>query len=188
MHQDGEMAHAPLAHSPEQHSALPPHELPAVLQLVLSATHFPLLQLALQQDSLLVQASLSLMHLVPEQLPFSHRSEQQAVFEPQASPPARQGPMSDLHKLFSHTFEQHWSFDEHALAAPPQTGGDVVPAEPPVAVVVPPVAVVVVAPPVPVVVSTGLLSSPPHLSATIASADSAHNHTGRRHMLDLLSL
>src|SRR6266545_272865 len=174
MHQAGVMAHAPFAHSFEQHSMFAPHELPAVLQPVLSGAHFPLLQLPPQQDSLLVQASLSLMHFVPEQVPLSHRSEQQAVFDPHASPPPKQLPMSDLHKLASHSFEQHWSFVEHALAAPPQMGGDVVPPVPPV--VVPPVDVVV-EPEAPVVppVSPGLLSSPPHLSATIASADSAHN-------------
>jgi len=100
MHHEGVSAQVPLAHDLEQHSVLEPHELPAVLQAKLSGAHVPLLQFPPQQEPLLVQASLSLMHL-SLQVPLSHASEQQAVLVPHALPAAMQAPgcgRTDVHK------------------------------------------------------------------------------------------
>jgi hypothetical protein len=90
----------------EQHSAEPPHVLPAVLQ-VLSGTHFPVAQLPPQHWPLLVQAPLSETHCVAEHMPLIQLSVPHCVLDVQPAFGGRPVGMAQVWAIGSHTFEQH---------------------------------------------------------------------------------
>src|SRR5690348_960385 len=64
----------------EQHSVLPPHGLPSVLQVVLSGVHLPPEQLPPQHWPLSVHAALSAVHWFVWHTPPTQLVEQQSVF------------------------------------------------------------------------------------------------------------
>jgi hypothetical protein len=77
VHQD-EARQRPLVHRPEQQSAPVAQGLFSVLQVVLSGTQAPLVQLPLQHCALLVQTLVSAVHVGRLQTPPTHVPEQQS--------------------------------------------------------------------------------------------------------------
>jgi hypothetical protein len=92
--QNEDALHLPALHSPEQQSALPAQVLPSVLQVVLSGTQVPPVQLPLQQSLLEVHACLSAVHSPRLQTPLVHVPEQQSAADVHAAPRLEQSPPS----------------------------------------------------------------------------------------------
>ena len=82
--------HRPFWQRPEQHSPFPPHGLPEVLQVALSGVQVPFPHLPPQHWASVVQAVLSAVHCVVEQLPLTHENVQHSLFALQAAPEAVQ--------------------------------------------------------------------------------------------------
>ena len=113
----------PFLHRPEQHPPAVPavavQGLPAVRQVVLSAWHFPPVQVPLQHPEDPVQVAPSAIQAVAvaqRWLVASHWRLQQSVFTAQELPAApqalsREAQVSDV---VSHTCVQHCAFDVHA--------------------------------------------------------------------------
>jgi hypothetical protein len=83
----------PPAHSFEQHSALAPQALPAVLHVVLSGVHFPLVHSPLQQSPLAAHARLSETHAFWPHFPPVQVSAQHSVPVVHAAFAAEQTPL-----------------------------------------------------------------------------------------------
>ena len=79
MHQDTANWHVPLLQVFEQHSEPVWHWLPDVLQLSLSATHFPELQLPPQHSAEEAQVPWSEMHAAAEHLLLTQLNPQHSV-------------------------------------------------------------------------------------------------------------
>jgi hypothetical protein len=109
MHHPGVRAHVPLLQNLEQHSSLPPQELPAVRHEPLTGWHAPLAQEPLQQALLVEQAWLSPTQLVAH-TPLLQLREQQSVPDAQAPPDAMHLPIVEPHVavVASQVPEQHW--------------------------------------------------------------------------------
>src|SRR4051812_27789606 len=151
MQNEDPSAHVPFLHRPEQQPPAPPagavQGFPAVRQVVLSAWHFPPVQVPLQQLDEPVQVAPSATQvaaLAQRWLALSHCRLQQSVFTAQELPGAPQVLSREVQvsEVASHTCVQHCAFDVQAtpttLQAPP----------PPAPVWLPPVPVWL--PPVPV--------------------------------------
>jgi len=108
MHQPGVSAHVPPLQNFEQHSSLPPHALPAVLQELFIGWQAPFEQVPLQHEPLPVHGWLSETHEPPHTPPLQ-LSEQQSVPDAHVPPAATHRPIVDAHVPFgSHVAEQHW--------------------------------------------------------------------------------
>jgi hypothetical protein len=110
----------PALHSCEQHSPLPPHGLPSVLQAVLSGAHLLFAQFPLQHWLLPVHASVSATHAWSEHTLLSQRTEQQSVFAAHDEPGCEQvvGLAAQL-PVLSQTPEQHIVPAEHGVPNTP---------------------------------------------------------------------
>jgi hypothetical protein len=96
MHHPGVSAQVPLLQNFEQHSALAPQALPAVLHEVLIGSHVPFAHVPLQHDAFDVHAWLSETQL-PPQMPFVQLSEQQSVPDAHAPPAETHRPTVEPH-------------------------------------------------------------------------------------------
>ena len=126
MQNDEPSAHVPFLQRPEQQPPAPPsgpaQGLPAVRQVVLSAWHFPPVQVPLQQVDELVQVAPSAVQLVAlAQTPrvLSHWRLQQSVFTAQELPAAPQVVIREVQveDVESHTCVQHSAFEVHVAPA-----------------------------------------------------------------------
>jgi hypothetical protein len=132
MQNDDPSAHVPFLQRPEQQPpALPAvavQGLPAVRHVVLSAWHFPPVQVPLQQPAEPVQVAPSAIQVVAVAQtwrPASHWRLQQSVFTAQELPagPQALSREAQVSEVASHTCVQHWAFVVHAtpttLQVPP---------------------------------------------------------------------
>src|SRR3954447_25842115 len=123
MQKDEPSAHVPFLQRPEQQPPAPPagavQGLPAVKQVVLSAWHFPPVQVPLQQPDEPVQVAPSATQVVALAQTWraaSHCKLQQLVFTAQELPAAPQALSREVQvsDVASHTCVQHCAFDVHA--------------------------------------------------------------------------